>query len=277
MYPTYQESQVPHFVIYDPDYDKQEDLNALLTYLEDKTLIYALATPTTELVDVSPFPVSPTDTYTSANETTYSEFEHTEHKEIWSCGEYNATDGKYHILVRPSGDSIVDIALTEPLRKINDVTDTIEFPSTTEGKALVTRRIYSLVGLNNDIGILSFGSSKYGWVQPLSVYGRSDPDLTVYANIVSTKYPSVTRSQITNMMEGCALNLDKIHLYDEKYYRSSDKSALIAANADTEFIYERMTPTTELIDVSPIKGADSYTCVITPGAKAVEWSNFTTE
>lgn len=21
--------------------------------------------------------------------------------EIWSCGEYNATDGKYHILVKP--------------------------------------------------------------------------------------------------------------------------------------------------------------------------------
>ena len=62
--------------------------------------------------------------------------------EIWSCGEYNATDGKWHILVQPLGGSIADIALTEPLRKYgDDVADTIEFPSETEGKALVTRNV----------------------------------------------------------------------------------------------------------------------------------------
>lgn len=61
--------------------------------------------------------------------------------EIWSCGEYNATDGKYHILVKPEGGSIADIALTEPLRKVNNVADSIEFPSGTEGKALVTRNL----------------------------------------------------------------------------------------------------------------------------------------
>lgn len=61
--------------------------------------------------------------------------------EIWSCGEYNATDGKYHILVQPLGGSIADIALDEPLRKVNDVVDTIEFPSGTGGKALLTTRV----------------------------------------------------------------------------------------------------------------------------------------
>ena len=61
--------------------------------------------------------------------------------EIWSCGEYNPTDGKYHILVQPLGGSIADIALAEPLRKVNDVADIIEFPSDTEGKALVTRNL----------------------------------------------------------------------------------------------------------------------------------------
>lgn len=48
--------------------------------------------------------------------------------EIWSCGEYSEVDGKYHILVQPLGGSIADIALDEPLRKVNDVADTIEFP-----------------------------------------------------------------------------------------------------------------------------------------------------
>ena len=52
--------------------------------------------------------------------------------EIWSCGEYNPIDGKYHILVQPLGGSIADIALTEPLRKVNNVADTIEFPDSSE-------------------------------------------------------------------------------------------------------------------------------------------------
>lgn len=64
-------------------------------------------------------------------------------QEIWSCGEYNATDGKYHILVQPQGGSIADIALDAPLRKVNNVADTIEFPSETEGYAVVTRNVES--------------------------------------------------------------------------------------------------------------------------------------
>ena len=71
--------------------------------------------------------------------------------EIWSCGEYNATDGKYHILVQPQGGSIADIALDAPLRKIENISDTIEFPSGTEGKALVTRNIASIL-----LGDISF-------------------------------------------------------------------------------------------------------------------------
>lgn len=53
-------------------------------------------------------------------------------QEIWSCGEYNPIDGKYHILVQPQGGSIADIALTEPLRKVNNIADTIEFPAALE-------------------------------------------------------------------------------------------------------------------------------------------------
>lgn len=79
--------------------------------------------------------------YNSAGSGTLTYKLYPQPKEIWSCGEYNPTDGKYHILVKPQGGSIADIALTEPLRKVNDVADTIEFPSGTEGKALLTIRV----------------------------------------------------------------------------------------------------------------------------------------
>lgn len=46
--------------------------------------------------------------------------------EIWSCGEFSATDNKYHIYIQSNG-KIFDIALTEPLRKVGDVADKIEF------------------------------------------------------------------------------------------------------------------------------------------------------
>lgn len=61
--------------------------------------------------------------------------------EIWSCGEYSAVDGKYHILVQPLGGSIADIALTEPLRKTDNTADTLEYPTETSGKALLTIRV----------------------------------------------------------------------------------------------------------------------------------------
>ena len=106
--------------------------------------------------------------------------------EIRSCGEYNATDGKYHILVQPLGGSIADIALTEPLRKVGNVADTLAYPTETSGKALLTTRVAEI-----------------------------DEEL---------------------------LPLD--------------------------------TPTTELVDVPQIQEANSYSCVIIPGGKAVSWSEF---
>lgn len=109
--------------------------------------------------------------------------------EIWSCGEYNSADGKYHIFVQPKGGSIVDIALTQPLRKFNSVADTIEYPSGTDGKALLTRFVEE----------------------------------------------------------------------------SGGQLSQLAA------------PTTELVNVSQIEEAESYTCVTIPGSKALSWSSFETE
>ena len=63
--------------IYDADYAENETNGAFVEHIQGAELLYQLATPTTELINVSPFPVSPTDTYTSANVTPYSAFEHT--------------------------------------------------------------------------------------------------------------------------------------------------------------------------------------------------------
>lgn len=109
--------------------------------------------------------------------------------EIWSCGEYNPIDGKYHILVQPQGGSIADIALDEPLRKTINTADTLEYPTETSGKALLTTRV----------------EESGGELSPLD------------------------------------------------------------------------TPTTELVDVPQIEEADSYSCVISQGGKAVSWSSFETE
>jgi hypothetical protein len=44
-----------------------------------------------------------------------------------------------------------------------------------------------------------------------------------------------------------------------------------------EILVPLTTPTTELVDAPQIEEADSYSCVISPGGKAVEWSSFETE
>lgn len=54
-------------------------------------------------------------------------------------------------------------------------------------------------------------------------------------------------------------------------------AAFKTAMDDVELIYELAIPTTETIQVPQIEEADSYSCVISQGAKAVEWSGFETE
>lgn len=200
--------------------------------------------------------------------------------EIWSCGEYSAVDGKWHILVQPQGGSIADIALTEPLRKVNDVADTIEFPSDTEGKALVTRNIASIVLGNSDIRKFKSTNdpTKTRWrvVENLSK-GVAANEI---GNVLSTKYPYKTANDTYACQEGVSLytNGGFLHIYDENYSDiDTDVDVYKAAVADVEVIFELATPTTELVDAPQIEEADSYTCVVSQGAKAVSWSGFETE
>ena len=201
-------------------------------------------------------------------------------QEIWSCGEYSAVDGKWHILVQPLGGSIVDIALDEPLRKVNDVADTIEFPSETEGKVLVTRNIASIVLGNSDIRKFKSTNdpTKTRWrvVENLS----KGVAATETGNILSSKYPSKTANATYACQEGVSLytNGGYIHIYDENYSDiDTDVDVYKAAVADVEVIFELATPTTELVDAPQIAEADSYSMVISQGGKAVEWSSFETD
>lgn len=198
--------------------------------------------------------------------------------EIWSCGEYNPIDGKWHILVQPQGGSIADIALDEPLRKVNDVADTIEFPSDTEGKALVIRPFGSIL-----IGNATFSASP---TNITDVKRKRFNDITVkptisnndVANILCSAFEVKSANSTYLCNKGISVDTSgNIQIYDPDYNTTSDINNFKAAYADAEVIYEAETPTTELVDAPQIAEADSYSMVISQGAKAVEWSSFETE
>ena len=202
--------------------------------------------------------------------------------EIWSCGEYNATDGKYHILVQPHGGSIADIALTEPLRKVNDVTDSIEFPSDTEGKALVTRelRSYKLANLawrshvyNNQYG---YQSSSLAGILVLPTN-----NMTTDWNAMCNRYNISSGNTSYGLFEEC-IGCGKeghINIADYNYTGADDFEAFKTSlqENNVELIITLISPITELVDAPQIEEADSYTCVISQGGKAVEWSSFETD
>lgn len=190
--------------------------------------------------------------------------------EIWSCGEYSAIDGKYHILVKPLGGSITDIALTEPLRKAGNVADSIEFPSETEGKALVTRRL-NIVDWSNTIRKNT--SPVYFYIVLSDIALKSN-------NLLSAKYPTYNYTESISEfgelgMKGHATS--SIIMLVNGAMADYTATQFRTANADVEIIYELATPTTELVDAPQIEESDSYTCEISQGAKAIGWSSLTTD
>lgn len=198
--------------------------------------------------------------------------------EIWSCGEYNPIDGKYHILVQPQGGSIADIALDAPLRKVNDIADTIEFPSGTDGKALVTRNLKSLVNLKNlswERQQVKDGTYRHrATIDDMKLHtgGNNNP------NMLCAIYSTITPNQTYLSVDGMSADsTQKILLYDSNYNTADSSNAFKEHINGVELIYELETPTTELVDAPQIEEADSYTCEISQGAKAVEWSSFETD
>lgn len=198
--------------------------------------------------------------------------------EIWSCGEYNATDGKYHILVQPLGGSIADIALAEPLRKVNDVADKIEFPSGTEGKALVTRNLGSA---HYDTLTARYMDSQtlICQVYDLSGIKSYSPSFPII-NLTSSKIQTTLTLTAGRAYDGIALVCNGTSLYVRNAnitQTTQDYQSYFDELGAVDFIYELATPITELVDVPQIQEAESYSCVISQGGKAVEWSSFETE
>lgn len=196
-------------------------------------------------------------------------------QEIWSCGEYNAVDGKYHILVQPLGGSIADIALDEPLRKVNDVADTIEFAN---GVATVIRCLHSFfIGNQN---WTRFSTSISGFYRmatsDFNSVSKHAPSYNELMNVIGAIYPSKAGSDLMALKQGATIGeTGSIILYDSEYYTYAD--TFKAARKDVEIIFELATPTTETIQVPQIEEADSYSCIISQGGKAVSWSDFETE
>jgi hypothetical protein len=194
--------------------------------------------------------------------------------EIWSCGEYNPIDGKYHILVQPLGGSIADIALTEPLRKVNSIADKIEFAN---GVATVTKYFGSedmgdMLWVNYTTDV----SGKYRCTSSSlkDVIKRPSRNAET-ANILTIFYDATSVDSIMSPTKGIGVSSGGvISVYDENYSQSDSAALFKVAMDGIEVIYELATPTTELVDAPQIQEADSYSCVISQGGKAVEWSSF---
>ena len=206
--------------------------------------------------------------------------------EIWSCGEYSEVDGKWHIRILPEGYGVVDIALDEPLRKDDDVTDTIEFPSGTEGKATVTRNL-------KEVGMVTFSwrkassgvSGTYRFtaeVEDAYSYAATEFLKTIntggYENVRGNdSFYHSSEERIIGMygISGTS-TYPSFVIYDPNYNQADDLSAFLTYLSDKRMIYRLATPTTEIIQVPQIEEAESYSCVISQGGKAVSWSSFST-
>lgn len=198
--------------------------------------------------------------------------------EIWSCGEYSEVDKKRHIRILPEGYGIVDIALDEPLRKVNDVADSIEFA---DGVATVTRNIASV-----DMRSLNWTASKYPDTERYryNVYSlrgiiKLAKNNNTPGDILCTIYNTTTANgAYAANLEGIAVDSSycSIYLYDANYNQEGDLNAFLEHIQGAVFIYALATPTTEVIQVPHIQEAESYSCVISQGGKAVEWSSFET-
>jgi hypothetical protein len=195
--------------------------------------------------------------------------------EIWSCGEYSATDNKYHIVVLPLGKSPVDIALDEPLRKVNDVADTIEFA---DGVATLTRNLASVdrgtLNYTPNTGIKQgvFTTSLYNCKYTYGLTADGEQEATIVYGIQAKELQDKDWCFLIRTSDSAYLI---ITYYAE--YATYSASKFAEAMRGKEFIYELATPITELIDAPQIAEAESYSFVISQGAKAVEWSDFETE
>ena len=190
--------------------------------------------------------------------------------EIWSCGEYSAVDSKYHIKVS-NGVNVFDIALDEPLRKVNDVADKIEF---TNGVATVTRYLGG-----DKLGNFTWNSATTAGTSAIKRWRTSSLKdvITSSSNILTIEY---SKGNTWNRYDKTySYDSNDFFICDEDYKTADSYNDFIAHINNYDIIYELATSSTETIQVPDIEVSptDTYTCVISQGAKAVSWSDFETE
>lgn len=109
-------------------------------------------------------------------------------------------------------------------------------------------------------------------------------DLNAVPNILLEGYTTYSYIELSKQLhEGCtqtngATGLICIYIVGGiPEEGNTPTQAFYDAIAGKHILLELATPTTELVDAPQIAEAESYTCVISQGGKAVEWSSFETE
>lgn len=199
--------------------------------------------------------------------------------EIWSCGEYSAVDNKWHIRILPEGYGIADIALDEPLRKTGNIADNIEFVN---GVVTLTRAFDSAILSDLNLAAqLNSNTNKYRYYTHSLIGQIKNTKNSDIANLLCAIYNAVTANDAyATKVQGIGIAVSAnggMYIYDDNYDSANELAALLAHIQGVELIYELETPTTETIQVPQIEEAESYSCVISQGGKAVSWSDFETE
>jgi hypothetical protein len=98
------------------------------------------------------------------------------------------------------------------------------------------------------------------------------------SNILCAKYKSLpAQTLLADAVNMSVWEYDNVIRIKDDDYRYSSVADFQQDNLGVLILFELATPTTELVDAPQIEEADSYSMVISQGAKAVVWSSFTTD
>lgn len=196
-------------------------------------------------------------------------------EQILSCGDLGE-DGKYHILIK-ADSKVIDIPLDEPLRKVGDVADTIEFPSDTPNTARVTRNIGSVDlgslewSYNNNLNLFS---TIYPYVKNYKT-GKGGIGLnTIYKIASEASYPSWSQFPDNTIAVGSYYFSTQQEDSSIVIKDTSCKTAkdLTSNLSQCYLLYELATSTTSYISVPNIPLTKAYS-----SANQVSYSEFAYE
>lgn len=218
--------------------------------------------------------------------------------------------------MQPQGGSIADIALTEPLRKIGDVADTLSFGdfvinrwdedwevggiSAITGQndntanrirsknyisVLFGESIYVKTPSSNNFIYLRFYDSQYRFIT-YSSYGYANQTIIINNLLAPKSIENVAyvrlHIQETEYGNDICINTNNSNINGTYYPYDLSKLGYLLGKLTRE-VEENDVELDVLaeedvsyVEVPQIAEADSYTCEISQGAKAVSWSSFTT-